>query len=189
VTGIDISDGAIDQARETARSEGIEARFEVMDAENLAFPADSFDLVCGTGIIHHLELNNAFAQIVRVLRPGGVAVFAEPLGHNPLINWYRDRTPDQRTPDEHPLVVSDFALARRYFGAVGVHPFHLLSLFTVPFRNSGAFPGLLRASDAADRALFRVIPYMARHAWTAVLVMEGPQKAPMTAPGTGSSQR
>jgi hypothetical protein len=38
--------------------------------------------------------------------PAGWALFSEPLGHNPLVNWYRNRTPEQRTEDEHPLLLS-----------------------------------------------------------------------------------
>jgi hypothetical protein len=42
----------------------------------------------------------------------------EPLGHNPLLNWYRARAPDLRTPDEHPLLARDLALAESCFDEV-----------------------------------------------------------------------
>src|SRR3546814_11483257 len=80
-TGIDISDVAIEKGRERARQKGFtNVRLEAMNAEAMTFPDDSFDLVFGSGIIHHLDIDRAFGEIARVLRPGGRAVFIEPLG-------------------------------------------------------------------------------------------------------------
>src|SRR5580698_8758220 len=60
VSGIDISPGAIEIAR-TATA-GMEERsdFQVMNAESLGFPGHSFDVVCGSGILHHLDLRKAY---------------------------------------------------------------------------------------------------------------------------------
>jgi SAM-dependent methyltransferase len=47
---------------------------KVMDAEDLQFPDDSFDLVHSQSVFSHLERpERALAEIARVLRPGGVA--------------------------------------------------------------------------------------------------------------------
>jgi hypothetical protein len=54
------------------------------------------------------DLSLACSEIARVLRPGGPAIFVEPLGHNPLINAYRKRTPALRTVDEHPPTKARF---------------------------------------------------------------------------------
>jgi ubiquinone/menaquinone biosynthesis C-methylase UbiE len=64
-----------------------------MNAEATTFPDNSFDLICGSSILHHLNLDKACAEIRRILRPDGGAVFIEPLGHNPLINMFRKLTP------------------------------------------------------------------------------------------------
>ena len=72
-------------------------RFQVMNAEVLEFPDASFDLVFGVAILHHLDLDTACAEFLRVLRPSGTAVFLEPLGHNPFINLVRWATPAART--------------------------------------------------------------------------------------------
>src|SRR5256885_496031 len=60
VVGIDLSDVAIAKARETASLRCLsQAEYSVMNAEHLQFADDSFDLICGTAILHHLDLDRA----------------------------------------------------------------------------------------------------------------------------------
>lgn len=172
VLGIDISPEAIRQAERRAEQEGQTERigFRVMNAERLELPDACVHLVCGTGILHHLDLDASLQEVARVLRPDGRAVFLEPLGHNPLINLYRRRTPGLRTADEHPLRVEELREMRRWFGSVEVTPFHLTVLATVPFRESRWFEPARTALDALDRVLFKV-PGVGRLAWQVVLVL------------------
>ena len=107
---IDISPVAISEAEQVAHARGLTARFEEMNAEAMTFDNDSFDLVFGSGILHHLDMERATQEVIGVLRPGGRAVFIEPLGYNPIINAYRRVTPTMRTEDEHPLLRSDLEL-------------------------------------------------------------------------------
>lgn len=176
VVGIDISPVAVEQGRQCARDQQLSDRieFRVMDAEHLEFPDETFDIVCGSAILHHLDLSLAYAEIARVLRPGGSAIFVEPLGHNPLINAYRRRTPQLRTVDEHPLRMPDLKQAREYFRDVEVRFFHLTSLAALPVRDRSRFPSLVSALDALDRALFRISPGLRKHAWMSVLRMADP---------------
>ena len=178
VTGIDISEVAIEQSRQSARSEQLdeETNFRVMNAESLEFDDDTFDLICGTAILHHLDLEKAFSQVARTLRPGGSAIFFEPLGHNPLINLFRRLTPDLRTEDEHPLLMRDLMMARTYFNNVEMHYFHLSSLAAVLFRRLPIFPRLLKTLEALDAALFKLVPFARKYAWTAVLVFSKPKR-------------
>jgi SAM-dependent methyltransferase len=187
VTGIDISDVAIAQAGERARAEGVAERcaFEVANAEETPFPDSDFDLVCGTAILHHLDLDAAYAEIARLIKPGGQAAFVEPLGHNPAINAYRDRTPELRTPDEHPLLVADLELARSYFGAVDVTYFNLLTLLAVPLRKTRAFDPAVAALQAVDRAIFR-LPAARKHAWMVLISLSAPRPQAAGAAGTAA---
>jgi SAM-dependent methyltransferase len=170
--GIDISSVAIERAQRRAARDGLEdvLSFREMDAENLEFAAGTFEVVCGRGILHHLNLEAAFREIARVLQPSGTAVFIEPLGHNPLINWYRNRTPQMRTPDEHPLLQRDLELAREFFRDVRMLPFHLSSMAAIPLRKAPGFTQLVSVLEATDRALFTMLPFLRKHAWAAVLV-------------------
>lgn len=177
VTSIDISPVAIEQSRRWTHSKDIrDIRFCTMNAETLAFADRSFDLICGTGILHHLNLEQSYAEVARVLRPGGVGAFLEPLGHNPVINFYRKLTPAMRSEDEHPLLMPDLELARKYFGKVDLKFFHLNSLAAVPLRRSPIFEPVLKAFDSVDRALFASVPLLRRWAWITVMRLSEPLK-------------
>jgi SAM-dependent methyltransferase len=135
-----------------------------MNAEALDFPSESFDLVFGSGVLHHLNLESAYSGIARVLRPGGKAVFIEPLGHNPIINWFRNRTPDMRTPDEHPLLMRDIKLAKQFFD-IEIKYFSLCSIAAKWCKP------LLVPLETLDRQLFSWIPSIRKHAWLCVIQM------------------
>jgi SAM-dependent methyltransferase len=169
VVGIDISPVAIELARQTAIDRGLDVTFSVMNAESLDLPDGSFDIVCGSGILHHLDLSRALAEVRRVLKVGGRAVFIEPLGHNPIINWYRRRTPHLRSVDEHPLRMEDMAAFHGNFDRVAVRTFHLTTLAAVPLRKLPGFPLIVSGLDLFDRGLFRAVPPLRKHAWTCVI--------------------
>jgi 2-polyprenyl-3-methyl-5-hydroxy-6-metoxy-1,4-benzoquinol methylase len=173
VTGIDISPGAIEVARRQAAAEGLSDRIDlhVMNAEALELPDNYFDQVCGTGILHHLDLDACYREIHRVLKPGGVSIFMEPMGHNALINWYRNRTPEMRTEDEHPLMLSDIEYARTIYKSVDVRFYHITSLATVPFRNTPLFKPLYAITETFDRMLMSLFPPLRGWAWMAVMTM------------------
>jgi SAM-dependent methyltransferase len=173
VTGIDISPVAIELAKTEAERQSVEAAFVVRDAEATGFPDGSFDLIVGGAILHHLDLDRAYAEIARLLAPGGRAVFIEPLGHNALINLYRKMTPEQRTPDEHPLLRGDLAHARRAFAHVNVWYYHMMGIGAAPFAKTPLFKPVLAALSALDHALLS-IPAIQPYAWIAVLELSAP---------------
>lgn len=163
---IDISEAAIRQAAAAVTATNV--HYEVMDAMKLAYPDASFDLVYGSGIVHHLDTEVAAREVARVLRPGGTALFWEPLGYNPVINVYRALTPSARTVDEHPLLARDFALMRRHFSSVDPTFFGLTSIAAVPLRQSRIGMPVRSALLWLDRALLRV-PGLRMMAWYALI--------------------
>jgi ubiquinone/menaquinone biosynthesis C-methylase UbiE len=76
-TCTDISPGMVSTLGANAVRLGLNVRTARADAEALPFPAESFDLVLGHAVLHHLpDLRRAFSEFHRVLRPGGRIVFA-----------------------------------------------------------------------------------------------------------------
>ena len=83
--GCDISQGMLDVCSDNAKSLGIKTHLQQADAESLPYEDESFDLVIGHAVLHHLpDLDASFREIWRVLKPGGRCVVAgEPtvVGH------------------------------------------------------------------------------------------------------------
>lgn len=78
-TCTDISPGMLDALAGNAERLGLGDRVstQVADAEKLPFDDESFDLVLGHAILHHIpDLGQAFREFLRVLKPGGTLVFA-----------------------------------------------------------------------------------------------------------------
>ena len=73
----DISPGMLGALQGNARRIGVAVETVACDAEDLPFHDDSFDLVLGHAVLHHIpHLDRAFAEFRRVLRPGGEFLFA-----------------------------------------------------------------------------------------------------------------
>jgi SAM-dependent methyltransferase len=76
LTATDIAPGMLGRLAATAAQLGLEVETEATDAERLPFEDESFDLVFGHAVLHHLpDLPLALAELRRVLRPGGTLAF------------------------------------------------------------------------------------------------------------------
>ncbi|WP_334188785.1 class I SAM-dependent methyltransferase, partial [Noviherbaspirillum sp.] len=84
VTGVDIASNLIEQARNRARTEGVEVQFDEGDAEMLPYDHARFDLVVSLiGAMFAPRPERVAAELLRVCRPGGRIVMANwtPEGH------------------------------------------------------------------------------------------------------------
>ena len=81
-TASDISPGMLDVLSKTASTLGVGAATVCTEAAELPFEDESFDIVFGHAILHHLpDLDASFAEFLRVLRPGGVVAFCGEPSH------------------------------------------------------------------------------------------------------------
>ena len=85
LTAIDISPDLINIAKNTITHNSNNVIFKIENAYSMSFPNHSFDCVVGSSILHHLEIDDAFKEIFRVLKPGGKIYFTEPNMMNPQI--------------------------------------------------------------------------------------------------------
>ncbi len=179
VVGIDISEVAVKNAQELAKIRGVDSicEFKVMDAEHTEFTDNSFDIIHEYGALHHLDLPLAFAELARILKPDGKLVCTEAMRHNPLIHWYRTRTPHLRTEweVEHILGIPEINSGGRYFSSIKTKMFHLAALGSVPFRRNLMFRPLLALLEAVDACILK-IPFFNRLAWIAVVEYRNPKK-------------
>jgi ubiquinone/menaquinone biosynthesis C-methylase UbiE len=178
VVGFDISGESVETARKALEDAGVgeRAEFAVMDGERLGFPDRSFDVVVVSGVLHHLDVNRAYPELARVLKPGGRILCMEALGYNPVINLYRKRTPHLRTAweAEHILTLREVEKAQKYFRRVEVKYFHLATIVAVAFRRTRIFSPLLRVLEAVDSIILR-IPYLQRMAWQMFFELSEPR--------------
>jgi ubiquinone/menaquinone biosynthesis C-methylase UbiE len=108
VCGVDISHDLLAIARDRlARSaDPLRAGFVAASAHDLPLEDGSFDLVFGIAILHHLDLKLVSKEVHRVLKPGGRAIFQEPVRNSRLIELGRRIFPNRSeeiSPYEHPL--------------------------------------------------------------------------------------
>lgn len=175
---IDISAKSIEAISSMIKKTDLGGRVypEVMDCEKLKYKDNSFDVIYGRAILHHLDMNRSICEIKRVLKDGGRAVFLEPLGMNPLINLYRKLTPDRRTPDEKPLDKRDFeTISNAGFSNFEHHDFTF-------FANLGIFLNtILKAPERVrinydkikkiDDFVLNKFCFLKKFCWNSVLVL------------------
>jgi ubiquinone/menaquinone biosynthesis C-methylase UbiE len=83
----DISPGMVRVTERNASSLGLRVEGRVADAERLPYDDDTFDLVVGHAVLHHVpDVALALREVLRVLKPGGRFVFAgEPTTYGDLV--------------------------------------------------------------------------------------------------------
>ncbi|OLF18617.1 class I SAM-dependent methyltransferase [Actinophytocola xanthii] len=73
----DLSPGMVQVALRNAAQLGLDVDGRVADAERIPYDDDTFDLVVGHAVLHHIpDVPAAFREVLRVLKPGGRFVFA-----------------------------------------------------------------------------------------------------------------
>jgi 2-polyprenyl-3-methyl-5-hydroxy-6-metoxy-1,4-benzoquinol methylase len=79
VTGIDISPELIEIAKRRLEINGLSAEFHAISGYNTGLRDASVDVVFCMAILHHLDLELARQEVLRVLRPGGLLIVQEPV--------------------------------------------------------------------------------------------------------------
>lgn len=164
VSAFDISEPDLLIAARLAHANGVDIDRGTMVFEHLTYADASFDLAFGACVLHHVDIARAVAELQRVLKPGGRAVFVENSARNPLLMWARRRIvgrlgiPRYGDDHEHPLRAADFEMMRMHFdGSVKVHYpefvfFRLIDFYLLQ-RRSRALSWLLRSADRLGQKL------------------------------------
>jgi len=72
---INIFEKELENGKQKALKKSFEINHHLMDANNFTFEDNSFDIVFGGAILHHLDIKSAIHHIHRVLKPGGKIIF------------------------------------------------------------------------------------------------------------------
>lgn len=120
VTGVDISSEMIKTTKTLAKLHKVAQRVnsEIADIQSLPFKSNSFDIVYGKAVLHHVNLNEAVKEVYRVLKPGGIAIFSDPLDYNLFIKLYESISRTLRSENERRLNLKDIQFIHTIFKKV-----------------------------------------------------------------------
>lgn len=178
VTSIDIAEVGIEVLRRRAKHHGLtNVKAIQMRADKTEFADNTFDLVHGLGILHHIGLDAALAEVHRVLKPGGIGVFLEPMGDNPVVEkakeWLLEHamkvTEHQDglthvTEHEENLKWAGIAESTRRFSSTRTYPYRLL------YRVRRVLPeSTYKLLHRIDHALFNLAPRLKTFAGAVVI--------------------
>lgn len=181
VTGIDVSERAVERARQVCTALGVRAAFRVAAATADELACSGYDRVAGRYALHHLDVAQVAPALARLLRPGGTAAFLETVDSNPLLRFARRHLagrlgiPRLGTADERPLGAADFRALARCFASVRIEVARLsfLQLLDRQVLRYGS-RRISAALAGADAALLRLTgwKWLSYHQ---VVVLAGPR--------------
>jgi len=171
IVGIDISEVSIQKAKDSIQKSNSNIELLVDNCEKTKFNDNSFDIIYGSGILHHLDISLCLKEMYRLLKPGGRFLFIEPLGTNPLINFYRKLTPKSRSKDEHPLINDDFELIKKNFYKLRIKYYGFFTLIFFPLYKSPKKSFTFKILKKVDQFLFRFNIFK-KFAWSVLIVAE-----------------
>ncbi len=182
VSGFDVCEENVFECRRRAERYGFSGStdFSVQAAENLGYPDESFDVVAGLDILHHVEVEPALREARRVLKPGGIAVFHEfvevpgfdALRHSPLVTWLVPNKPsleEHRTEDEEKLNREQVKIVQSVFPESELIRFNLFTRFRrfLPNRH----PERPSRTEQLDQLVFRALPFTKTFGGDVVMVL------------------
>jgi SAM-dependent methyltransferase len=174
VWGIDISEDLLRLGRRRLEVSGRAgaATFIAGSAHDMPFPDNSTDVVFGIAILHHLDLDLVSREVRRVLKPGGRAIFQEPVRNSAMIRAVRSLIP-YRAPDispyERPLTDAELQRFATGFQTCSVRAFGLPHVQVGPLLP--VVKNYWRTLYAWDRRVLDRWPGLARYASIRVITL------------------
>lgn len=172
VHAFDISETSVWQTRKRAEINDVADSITVTAAagEALPFADESFDVVVGKAVLHHLNVGLSARHLYRVLKKDGKATFTEPMGMNPFLQFGRDYVPypgkNPRGIDQ-PLTYDDIERWGQDFREFSYRELQLFSMFERVLGFNRRLPFLQRIDDI----LLKRAPFLRRYCRYVVLYM------------------
>jgi SAM-dependent methyltransferase len=190
VWAVDISQGMLNVVEQLSKKFKVSGKVVIRkdNVEKLSFKNNTFDLILGNSILHHVSIDRSLPELYRVLKKQGKAVFVEPLGYNPIINYYRKLANLVRTPDEHPLLKNDIIKFKNYFSTTNHYEFHFFTLLIFCFffliervspnkdrywkkiiREGKKYEFVFKILYTLDRVILRIFPFLRWLCWVTII--------------------
>ena len=189
VTALDISSGMLKKTSQLAKLNGVKIKTHLATAEDFNFSDnEKFDVIYMGNCLHHANIDRSMKNVVSHLNKDGIFLSWDPIAYNPIINIYRLIATKVRTPDEHPLKLSDIKLIKNYFKFSETNYFWFTTLiifvlmFIVQFKNpnkerfwktviyeSKKWEWLYKPLERLDKIILKVFPPLKLLCWNVVI--------------------
>lgn len=172
VTTFDLSRVSVEVTRRRAEIDGVADRITatVAAGEDLPYADESFDIVVGKAILHHLNVELAAPHLHRVLKRNGKASFAEPMGVNPLLRFGREYLPYAHKKPRGADRPLDYKTIEHWGKAFRDYSYREIQLLSMLERVFG-FNRHLNALHRIDETLLNRFPGLRRYCRYIVLYM------------------
>ena len=155
VIGLDLSTDLLSISRTRIEVDGLAGRVRPVcaSAHSIPLQSNSVDVVFGMAVLHHLDLQLASREVHRVLKPGGRAIFKEPMRNSRFVDGVRAMIPYRQpdvSPFERPLHIDEIRAFASPFRAFSSREFEL------------PIVSLVRVCKAPDRIQQRAHEFDAR---------------------------
>jgi len=155
VVSCDIYENFIHKASERAQKRGRQVIFLTADAERLPFLDESFDIIVGVSVLHHVNIDSALKEIKRVLKLKGRFIFSEPNMLNPQIFIQKNIGFIKRYTEDSPHETAFFPLRlKRDFERFGLKVKVLPFDFLHPKLPRSLIPIVERLGSFLERCVF-----------------------------------
>ncbi len=173
VTAIDISQKRLAWVKCLLKDDHAHPTFLRANGEILPFHENSFDIVYSNAVLIHLDKLKTAREVFRVLKPGGTAIFIEPLKYHPLVNLYRYTFgPKIWREIASYFSFQDIRQMGQCFNTFDHHEFYLFSFFSFYWdfghRNVSKFKKSLSRWQKFDKFLTQICPLINRLSWFTV---------------------
>ena len=169
VTVIDISSESLNATFQLAQQKEIIVKTVLMNAEQLTFPKQSFDLVYINSTLMHVNQLKVFQECSKVLKIGGKLVVLEPLQFAPLVKMYRLFSSYRKMKPKY-MTFKMFQNGQQYFSGYKHKEFYLFSSILLPFF-SLRIPWLQKiyySVSSIDNLLLKAFPWLKYGYWVCV---------------------
>ena len=146
----------------------------LMDIEKLSFKDEVFDVVIEHEVFSSINLEKAFPELLRVLKPGGCIIGIETFGHNPIFNLKRKLNylsgKRSKWVVSHILTTKDLDFINASTAKCKTQYFHIVSALLSPLAVlpiGWLMNSIVRFTEVVDRFLLK-IPFLKKHAFKVV---------------------
>ena len=168
LTAIDISEQSVAETKKVLTENHLgKVPVKKMDAENLSFQENTFDLVYFNSLLMHIkDKDKVISESLRVLKPGGKLIFIETLKSWLFAFPYRTFSPYRHSQPEY----INFKFLKKI--RAKHKEFYLFSCFFLflffIFKNQRTASQLFHALSRIDNFLMAVIPPLRKLSWVTV---------------------